>query len=182
MNPAGRVRRSKRLGHKPEFSVSTMIQAVDPQSPGIRAGDTAPPADSAAGGSAMARGKVLESRAGMVIFQPRGTNYELHLETAAEYSGPTNKPTQGIVHVRARKLYTVPSGGNFIAPILGTPRTVQGRVVWVSPRQIVLQAGTPVLVDLPTEPHAIDLGSGPIVEGAIANVVALPGAAFDPGV
>ena len=116
----------------------------------------------------------------MVIFQPRGTNYELHLETAGEYQGPENKPIQGIVHVRARKLYTVPSGGNFIAPILGTPRTVQGRVVWVSPTQIVLLAGTPVLVDLPGDPHAIDLGSGPIEEGAIVNVVAMPGAAFEP--
>jgi hypothetical protein len=157
-----------------------MIQVAAPQSPGSRAGDTALPADSAAGSSAVARGKVLESRAGMVIFQPRGTNYELHLETATAYGGPTNKPTQGVVRVRARKLYTVPSGGNFIAPILGTPRTVQGRVVWVSPRQIVLHAGMPVLVDIPTEPHAIDLGSGPIEEGAIVNVVALPGAAFEP--
>lgn|SRR5688572_12972631 len=157
-----------------------MIQVVDPQSPGTRAGDTARPTESPAGGTAVARGKVLEARAGMVIFQPRGTNYELHLETAGEYGGPANKPTQGIVHVRARKLYTVPSGGNFIAPILGTPRTVQGRVVWVSPTQIVLQAGTPVLVDLPAEPHAIDLGSGPIEEGAIVNVVVLPGAVFEP--
>ena len=116
----------------------------------------------------------------MVVFQPRGTNYELHLEFPGQYSDPLNKPTQGMVHVQARKLYTVPSGGNFIAPILGTPRTIQGRVLSVSPTQIVLQAGTPVLVDLPLESHATDLGSGPVEEGAIVNVVALPGARFSP--
>lgn len=127
-----------------------------------------------------ARGKVLETRDGVVVFQPRGTNYELHLEAAQPYAGPVNKPTQGLVHVRARKIYTVPSGGNFIAPILGTPRTVQGRVLEVSATQLVVQAGGPVLVDLPSEPHAIDLGSGPIEEGAIVNVVALPGARFEP--
>lgn len=125
-----------------------------------------------------AKGKVIEARPGMVIFQPRGTNYELHLE-ATDFAGPVNKPTQGLVRVRARKVYTVPSGGNFIAPILGTPRTVQGRVLAVTPSHVVLQAGGPVVVDLPEESHAIDLGNGPIEEGAIVNVVALPGAWFE---
>jgi hypothetical protein len=159
-----------------------MPQVIDPQ-PGTRSGESSGPSSPAtgpAGGAAVARGKVLEARGGVVIFQPRGTNYELHLETSGEFEGPINKPTMGVVHVKARKLYTVPSGGNFIAPILGTPRTVQGRVVWVSPTQIILQAGTPVLVDIPAEPHAVDLGSGPIEEGAIVNVVALPGATYEP--
>ena len=152
-----------------------MMQVAETQSPGAFAGGNE------RSSTQVARGKVLESRAGLVVFQPRGTSYELHLGTAVDYAGPVNKPTQGVVHVRARKVYTVPSGGNFVAPILGTPRTIQGRVLWLSPRQLVLQAGLPVLVDLPPDPHAIDLGSGPIEEGAIVNVVALPGAGFEPG-
>lgn len=127
-----------------------------------------------------ARGKVIEARPGLVIFQPRGTNYELHLEPPGDYQGPVGKPTQGLIHVKARKLYTVPSGGNFIAPILGPPRTIQGRVVAISPTQMVLQAGATMTVDLPAEKHAIDLGSGPIEQGAIVNVVAFPGARFLP--
>ncbi len=161
-----------------------MIQLADSPSPGARAGDSVAPAASAAPSGpravSAARGKVLEARQGLIVFQPRGTNYELHLEMAGDYTGPVNKPVQGVIRVRARKVYTVPSGGNFIAPILGTPRTIQGRVVWLSPTQVVLQAGTPVLVDLPSETHAIDLGSGPIEEGAIVNVVSLPGAGFEP--
>ena len=127
-----------------------------------------------------ARGRIIESRPGLAIFQPKGTSYELHLETGNHQLGPVNKPLQGRILVKARKLYTVPSGGNFIAPILGPPRTIQGRVVGITPTQIVVQAGAPVIIDLPSEPHAIDLGSGPIEEGAIVNAVAFPGARFEP--
>lgn len=116
----------------------------------------------------------------MVIFQPKGTSYELHLDAGADHVGPINKPTHGRIRVRARKVYTVPSGGNFIAPILGPPRTIQGRVIGISPTQIVVQAGAPVVIDLPTDQHAIDLGSGPIEEGAVVNAVAFPGARFEP--
>jgi hypothetical protein len=128
----------------------------------------------------MARGRIIESRPGLVIFQPKATTYELHLETGSDYVGPLNKPIQGRILFKARKLYSVPNGGNFIAPIVGPPRTLQGRVIDLTPTQIVLQAGAPVVIDLPSEPHAIDLGSGPIEEGAIVNVVAFPGARFEP--
>lgn len=129
--------------------------------------------------AAVARGRIIESRPGLVIFQPKGTTYELHLETGAGHVGPVGKPVQGRILVKVRKLYTVPSGGNFLAPILGPPRTVQGRVIAVTPTQIVVQAGAPVVLELPNEPHATDLGSGPIEEGAIVNAVAFPGARFE---
>ena len=155
-----------------------MTQVAESQSPGTHAGITPAPTGAAAAAH-LARGKIIEARPGVVVFQPRGTNYELHLEARRDLTAPTNKPILGTVLVRARKVYTVPSGGNFIAPILGTPRTIQGRVVSVSPTHLVLQAGLPVRVELPTDAHAIDLGSGPIEEGAIVNVVAQPGAGFD---
>lgn len=126
-----------------------------------------------------ARGRVLEARPGLVIFQPKGTNYELHL-AAEDFGGPVDKPVSGAIRVVARKIYTVPSGGNFIAPILGTPRTIQGRVLSVADDQIVIQAGGVVTVDLPGEVHAVDLGNGPINVGSLVNVVALPGARFEP--
>lgn len=127
-------------------------------------------------------GKVVETRAGGVVFQPRGTNYELHLD-AEDYAGPINKPVEGVIRVRARKAYTVPSGGNFVAPIIGTPRIVQGRVLDLSlpeggPRLMVVKAGAIVLVELPEDSHAIDLSNGPIEQGGLVNVVVLPGASF----
>ena len=147
-----------------------------------QAGSRAQPADADDGMQRPAKGKIVEARDGgaVVVFNPRGTNYELHLDVAGGYGGPLKKPVGGVVRVKARKIYTVPSGGNFVVPILGQPRIVQGRVMAVSDTQVVVHAGGPVLVDLPDDGHAVDLANGPVAEGSIVNVVAFPGASFEP--
>jgi len=126
-----------------------------------------------------ARGKVTGTKDGVVVFAPGGTNYELHL-VAPNYSGPVGPLVEGIVRVKARKIWTVPSGGNFISPIFGPPRTIQGRVRALDERTIVVQASLPIAVDLPESDAAIDLVNGPISVGVMVNVVALPGARFEP--
>lgn len=131
------------------------------------------------GAAGLARGQVKETRDHLVVFAPHGTNYELHL-VSPNYSGPVGSQGQGVVRVTARKVWTVPSGGNFIAPIFGTPRTIQGRVRALDQRTLVVQAGTPVVVDLPDDPTAFDLANGPITVGSLVNVTALPGARFEP--
>jgi hypothetical protein len=127
-----------------------------------------------------AKGKVLatsESDKGRVIvFQPQGTNYELHLISDEPFAGELNKPLELTVRVQARKVYTVPSGGNFIAPIFGPPRIIQGRVRYADDRMLVVHAGTPVIVELPAADSAIDLDEGVIQVGRMVNVTALPGA------
>ena len=130
------------------------------------------------GTTSIAHGRVNEVRDGLVVFAPHGTNYELHL-VAAGYAGPVKSLTNGVVRVTARKVWTVPSGGNFIAPIFGPPRTIQGRVRALDQRTLVVQAGTPVVVDLPEEPALLDLAEGPIRVGSLVNVTALPGARFE---
>ena len=124
-------------------------------------------------------GKIIAVDDGSVVFAPRGTSYELHLKTAAPYAGPTNTPVEAIVRVTARKVWTVPSGGNFIVPIQGGPRIVQGRVRQADERQLVVHAGATFLVDLPSAEHAVDLPSGPITLGNMVNVTALPGATIE---
>jgi hypothetical protein len=131
------------------------------------------------GTAGVARGRVSGKRDNLVVFAPHGTNYELHL-VAPDYSGPVERLGKGVVRVTARKVWTVPSGGNFIAPIFGPPRIVQGRVRALDERTLVVQAGTPVVVELPEDPSGIDLANGPIVVGALVNVTALPGARFEP--
>ena len=126
-----------------------------------------------------ARGKVTASRDGMVVFAPSGTNYELHL-AAPSYAGAVGVVTQGAIRVTARKVWTVPSGGNFISPLFGPPRIIQGRVRALDQRTLVVQAGTPVVVDLPDEPSLLDLANGSITVGSLVNVTALPGARFEP--
>jgi hypothetical protein len=123
----------------------------------------------------LAAGKLIATRNGMVVFNPSGTNYELHLVPDGDV-GSMNVPIKAVVRVVARKIWTVPSGGNFIAPILGTPRTIQGRVRALNQGSMLLQAGTIILVEFPTDDSAFDLANGGISVGAMVNVVAQPGA------
>lgn len=126
-----------------------------------------------------ARGKVTAPKDGVVHFAPSGTNYELHLVTA-KAATEFGRLVEGVIRVRARKVWTVPSGGNFIAPIFGPPRTIQGRVKSLSDRELVVHAGVPIVVELPAEAQGYDLARGPIAVGVMVNVVALPGATFEP--
>jgi hypothetical protein len=114
-----------------------------------------------------------------VIFAPRGTSYELHLKCATPYTGVLNTPVEAVIRLTGRKVYTVPSGGNFITPIVGPPRIVQGRVRSGNDRQLVIKAGANFVVDLPAADSAIDLGNGAIALNTMVNVVALPGATFE---
>jgi hypothetical protein len=128
-----------------------------------------------------ARGKVTALVGDRVEFSPAGTTYTLHLAAdGGRYDGPLGTPVSGFVRVKARKLYSVPSGGNFIQPITGEPRIVQGRVMAIAENQLVLRAGTHVLVDLPADDAALDLANGEVRVGGMVNVVCYPGATFAP--
>lgn len=123
-------------------------------------------------------GKVRRVEEGHVIFSPTNTNYELRLVSPG-YSGPVDKPVKAFIRVTARKVWSVPSGGNFITPIFGPPRIVQGRVRAVDRGWIIVQAGGTILVDLPDDDIVYDLANGPISTGSLVNVTALPGATFE---
>jgi hypothetical protein len=132
-----------------------------------------------------AKGKIIEVRGSSVVFQPSNTNYELLLVAAAgnytggNYTGPLNSPIEILIRVQARKVWTVPSGGNFVEPIFGKPRTIQGWVKAVDQSWIVLQAGAPIVVKLPTSDSAIDFNSGSIAVGSMVNAMVMPGATFE---
>lgn len=123
---------------------------------------------------ATAKGTVTSVRNGIVTFRPAGTRYELHLSST--WNGTLDKPVKCVIRVNARKVYTVPGGGNFITPIFGPPRIVQGMVRTADQRSLVLQAGCPIHVELPAAENAIDLDDGPIFQGRTVNVVCEPGA------
>lgn len=115
----------------------------------------------------------------LIVFKPAGTSYELHLRTSAPYDGPLDEPISARIRVQARKVYTVPSGGNFISPIFGTPRIIQGRVKAISGQSLVVQSGAIVTADLPPGELAIDLNNGQITVGAMVNIVVMPGATIE---
>ena len=114
-----------------------------------------------------------------VVFAPSGTSYELRLRTDGRYAGTLNTPVEVVVRATARKVWTVPSGGNFIAPIQGPPKIVQGRVTYADERQLVVRAGATFLIDLPSAEHAVDLPNGPITVGNMVNVTTFAGATIE---
>src|SRR5688500_13577021 len=84
-----------------------------------------------------ARGKVLRVENGaVVVFQPANTTYELHLALAkgAELPAPSGRSVSATIRCTARKVMTMPSGGNFITPIFGPPRVIQGMVRYLDER------------------------------------------------
>jgi hypothetical protein len=126
-------------------------------------------------------------KSGRIVFVPTGTNYQHHLEFADAGEGGSGlgglregSVVRGLVRLKARKVYTVVAGGNFVAPILGTPRTIQGEVVGIGEGYVVVQAGAKFVVELPEETGAsVELGHGAIEVGTRVNVVAMPGAWFE---
>jgi len=122
-------------------------------------------------------GKVLSRDDTSLLFNPQNSNYELKL-SIANYDGPVGQRIEGLIIVSARKVYTVPSGGNFIQPIFGPPRIIQGRVKYLDEKEMVVQAGAPIIVQLPAAEDAYDLANGDLMVASLVNVVALPGARF----
>jgi hypothetical protein len=127
----------------------------------------------------LARGKVMEANDSLIVFQPSNTNYQMHLRPTRPYSGPVGQPIDARIQAKAMKIYTVPSGGGFIAPLFGPPKTIQGRALLLDEKSVVIEAGVPIVVEIPQADSGVDLSEGPLAVGSIVNAVALPGATFE---
>jgi hypothetical protein len=129
------------------------------------------------------KGRILRIEKGLVVFAPNNTSYEHHVDASASvhvaHTPPTGKHVLAVIKVKARKVYSVMSGGNFVQPILGSPRIIQGRVKSLDANSLVVQAGAVFHVELPTGDDTIDLHNGDIQVGSLVNVVAFPGATLD---
>jgi hypothetical protein len=128
-----------------------------------------------------ARGKVIRVEGNVVVFNPSATTYELRLVNVnGELPAVSNAAISCYIRCAARKVWTMPSGGNFVTPIFGPPRVVQGRVRYLEEGGLsVVQAGVPIIVTLPADEVAYDLVNGPITTAAMINATILPGATFE---
>src|SRR5688572_13360748 len=96
------------------------------------------------------RGKIVVVEEGLAKFAPAETRYQWHLGLQGKHDNlPIGAPIEVFIYVDARKLYTVQSGGNFVEPIVGPPRIIQGRVRFVSDSVIVVNASANFIVTLP---------------------------------
>ncbi len=129
-----------------------------------------------------ARGVLVDSSPTRTIVSFPGTNYELHLEPERAPSTPKGKRVIGLIKGQARRVDNVRSGGQFVEPVMGRPRIVQGRVVEVNPSTggpgsgggtITVQAPMPIILKLGDLQRADQFKVGDLV-----NTHVLPGATF----
>lgn len=125
----------------------------------------------------LTRGIVRSAVEGKLILTVDDTNYELHVDCQAPLAA--GQRVRGKVVVRARKVWTVSAGGSFITPLAGKPLVVQGIVKSLEGKRLIVQAGTPVCVELPEERSAFDMKNGELAPGVMVNVTTSGAAHFE---
>lgn len=74
------------------------------------------------------------------------TSYRLRLASSSPISQPLGKRIPGIVRCNVWKVDLVSAGGDYIEPVFGKPRRIQGHVIAKSADSIVIRVcGTPFL-------------------------------------
>ncbi|MFO0831336.1 MAG: hypothetical protein U0637_05760 [Phycisphaerales bacterium] len=92
------------------------------------------------------------TRPAFLTFLIPNTNYELHLEPSGEVSGQVGRRLVGTIRVHARRIDVTRTGGQFIDPVYGRPRRMQGTVTAIHEGSLVVDVGTSVHV-VPTDPR-----------------------------
>lgn len=108
----------------------------------------------------------------MIKFAVPNTSYELHLLPSGEVHSNVGKRLIGVIKASARRVDVVGTGGQFVEPVFGRPRRVQGTVVAVTSEAIVVDAGVTIhlsLTDSRQNPSMFALGqlvSCDVLDGA----------------
>ncbi len=77
-----------------------------------------------------------------VVFLVPNTNYELHLMPSGPVATQPGKRLIGTIHVQARRIDVTQTGGQYIEPVIGRPRRMQGTIIAVRDGVLVVDAGT----------------------------------------
>jgi hypothetical protein len=111
------------------------------------------------------RAEATSGAKGSYVVSIPGTEYVLDLACGGPTATAQGKRVQGVVSGRAQKLHRASAGGEFIEPVEGHPRIVQGRVreVDAAGNRILLQAVIPMWITLATDQSAREFHAGDIV-------------------
>lgn len=98
--------------------------------------------------------EVVEATAsspGYIVFALPGSSYKMHLRPTGPISVAVGKRLVGTIACQVRRVDTSFTGGQYVEPVEGRPRRVQGRVVKVdgAAGTITLNCGAPASVDGP---------------------------------
>lgn len=108
----------------------------------------------------------LESLAdGVGEFSVPGTQYHLNLDVEDDLSAFIGQRVRGRVHGRALRMHRAAAGGNFIEPLQGRPRIVQGTVLAVDPsnQEVILDLVVPIRVAMAEDQSATGFATGEMV-------------------
>jgi hypothetical protein len=124
-------------------------------------------ASAVAGRVDVVKGKLLELSGEQVVVGLPGSDYRLHLVPQGKIEAVVNKPIQGRIRARARRVDATfdGRGGRYIEPVYGRPRRVQGRIVAhdTAANTITVDAACPVICTLVADQKAADFPPGTFV-------------------
>ena len=102
---------------------------------------------------------------GIAEFTVPGTQYRLHLAVDADLEAQAGRRIRGRVRGRALRMHRASAGGNFIEPLQGRPRIVQGIVLAVDPaaNEVVLDLVVPVRIAMHADQNAGTFSTGDVV-------------------
>ncbi len=92
----------------------------------------------------LARGTLLSVTPSYIVMGIPNTSYELHLVPTAPIATLPGKRLLGTIRLQARRIDAVGTGGQFIEPVYGRPRRVQGTVLRTEAGAVVIDAGVPI--------------------------------------
>ncbi len=100
---------------------------------------------------------------GMVTVRVPGMNYQNTFQLAGDAAGLTvGERVRGTIHAPAWKVDRVDLGGNYVEPLYGRPRRMQGTIlgVNVATNELTVQVGYEVTMKMPAKYSAADYQVG----------------------
>ncbi|MSR41577.1 MAG: hypothetical protein EXS10_06720 [Phycisphaerales bacterium] len=125
------------------------------------------------------RATLLRAADGRVVIRPLSTEYEISFELPKSVACPVEAGhrIEGSIHARAQKMHLAQAGGEFIEPLVGSPRIVQGKIrqIDVAANALLIEAIIPMWMTLAEGQSASSMALGTLV-----NFYVEPGAIFQP--
>jgi hypothetical protein len=115
--------------------------------------------------AAVCRVRLEEASGPNIVVSIPGSEYVLRLSAGGATSVAPGKRLSGTISGRAQKFHRAHAGGEFIEPVEGHPRIVQGRIREVDSNgnRVLLQAVVPMWVSLEAGQSARDFTAGDFV-------------------
>ncbi|MFM1822664.1 MAG: hypothetical protein RI967_930 [Planctomycetota bacterium] len=109
-----------------------------------------------------------------IVVSVPGTEYELALVPTGTTTTPVGKRLRGTISGRAQKLHRATAGGEFLEPVHGHPRIVQGRIreVDATGGRLLVQAVVPIWIETMADQPVRDFRAGEIVNFYMESGVA----------